>query len=95
MALYRKGECSRQMVQHKKMTSDLASVCVHRKDRECKYQKMSVVGRLDCRFSGVQSINHKQSRRGNFHKEKRVCSAPMNQRTTIEEKQDKEKCGQF
>ena len=44
MALFRKEECSRQMVQHKKSTFDQARVCVQKEDREWQYQKMSLVG---------------------------------------------------
>ena len=49
------GECSRLPAQHKKKTFDQASVCVRWEYGEWKYQKMSEVGGLDYRFSGVQS----------------------------------------
>ena len=45
-----KEECSRQQVQHKKMTFDQASVCVQRECREWKCQKMSEVDVLAYRF---------------------------------------------
>ena len=62
MTLFRKGECSRQTVRHKKMTSDQASVwCVLRKDREWKYQRMSVIDGLAYSFSRVQSSSQEQS----------------------------------
>ena len=61
MTRFRKGECSRQPVQHRKMTFDQASVCVQREYREWKYQKMSEVGGLAYRFSGVQSSSQEQS----------------------------------
>ena len=72
MTCFRKGECSRQTAQHKKMTSDQASVYVQRKERKWTYQKMSVVGGLACRFSEVQSSSQEQSSCGNNNTEKRV-----------------------
>ena len=59
--LFREKECSRQSAQHKKMTSDQVSVFVQREGREWRYQKMSVVDGLACRFSGVQSSSQEQS----------------------------------
>ena len=55
MTSFRKWECSRLPAQHHKMTFDQASVCVQWEYREWKYQKMSEVGGLANRFSGVQS----------------------------------------
>ena len=69
MTLFRKGECSRQPVQHEKMTFDPASVCVQRKNREWKYQEMSEVGGLVYRFSGVQSSSQEQSSGGSYNRE--------------------------
>ena len=67
---FRKGECSRLLTQHKKMTFDQASVCVQWEYREWKYQKMSEVGGLAYRFSGVQSSSQEQSSWGNYNREK-------------------------
>ena len=61
MTWFRKGECSRLSAQHKRMTFDQASVCVQWEHREWKYQKMSEVGGLAYRFSGVQSSRQEQS----------------------------------
>ena len=82
-------------MQHKKMTFDQVSVCVQRKYREWKYQKMSEVGGLVFRFPGVQSSSPKQSSSGNYNREKKVCTVSMNQWATNEEKKDEEKCGPF
>ena len=76
MTWFRKGECSRLSAQHKKMTFDQASVCVQREYREWKYQKMSEVGGLAYRFSGVQSSSQEQSSWGNYNREKRVLLYP-------------------
>ena len=70
MTWFRKGERFRLPAQHKKMTFDQASVCVQWKYREWKYQKMSEVGRLAYRFSGVQSSSQEQSSWGNYNREK-------------------------
>ena len=75
------------------MTFDQASVCVQREYWEWKYQKMSEVGWLAYRFSGVQSSSQKQSSWGNYNREKRVCTVSVNQWATNEKKkQDEEKC---
>ena len=63
--------------------------------REWKYQKMSEVGGLAYRFSGVQSSSQEQSSLGNYNREKRVCTVSVNQWATNEEKQDEKKCGPF
>ena len=68
MTWLRKGECSRQTAQHKKKISDQASACLQGEGR-WKYQKMSIVGRLACRFSENQSSSHKQSSRDNYNRE--------------------------
>ena len=47
-------------VQHKKMTADQASRSVQREHREWKYKKMSEVGGLTYRFSGVHSSSQEQ-----------------------------------
>ena len=47
------GECSRLSARHKKMTFDQAIVCVQWEYRDLKYPKMSEVGGLAYRFSGV------------------------------------------
>ena len=60
-----------------------------------KYQKMSKVGRLASRFSGVQSSSQEQSSWANYNRERGVCTVSVNQRTTTEKKQDEEKCGPF
>ena len=49
-----------QPEQHKKMTAESASVCAQRENREWKYQKMSVVGGLAGRFSGLESSTQQQ-----------------------------------
>ena len=54
------------------MTTDRASVYVRRENREWKYQEMSVVGGLACRFSEVQSSSQEQPSWGNYNREKRV-----------------------
>ena len=79
MTLFRKGDCSRLSEQHNKMTFDQASVCVQWEYREWKYQKMSEVGGLAYRFSGVQLSCQEQSNCGNYNREKRVCTVSMNQ----------------
>ena len=56
---------------------------------------MSEVGGLACRFSEVQSSSQEQSSCDNYNREKRVCTVSANQRSTNEEKQDDERCGQF
>ena len=60
MTWFRKEECSRLPAQHKKLTFVQASVCGQWEYREWKYQKMSEVGGLAHRFSGVQSISQEQ-----------------------------------
>ena len=92
---FRKGECSRLPAQRKKKTFDQASVCLQWEYREWKYQKMSEVGGLAYRFSGVQSSSQEQSSWGNYNREKRVCTVSVNQWATNEEKQGEEKCGPF
>ena len=92
---FRKGECSRLPAQHKKMTFDQASVCIQWECREWKYQKMSEVGGLAYRFSGVQSSSQEQLSWGNYNREKRVFTVSVNQLATAEEKQDEEKCRPF
>ena len=89
MTAFRKEECSRLPAQHKKKTFDQASVFVQLEYRELKYRKMSEVGGLAYRFSGVQSSW------GNYDREKRVCIVSVNQWATNEEKQDEDKCGPF
>ena len=49
------------MVEHKKKISDQVSACAQRKDREWRYQKMSIAGRLVCKLSGVQSSRQEHS----------------------------------
>ena len=93
MTWFRKGQCSRLPPQPKKMTFDQASVCVQWEYREWKYQKMSEVGGLAYRFSGVQVSSQEQSSWGNDNREKRVCTVSVNQWATSEEKQDEEKSG--
>ena len=63
-------------------------VCIQREDREREYQKMSVVGRLAYRVSGVQSITEVvwSSRVEAIITEMRVCTVSMNQWATNEEK---------
>ena len=77
------------------MTFDQASACVQWEYREWKYRKMSEVGGLAYRLSGVQSSSQEQSSWGNYNREKRVCTVSVNQWATNEEKQDEEKCGPF
>ena len=62
-------ECSRQ---HKKMTSDQASVYLQREDREWKYHKVNEAGGLACRFSAVQSSSQEQSSWGNHNREEHL-----------------------
>ena len=69
------------------MISDQARSYVQREDREWKYQKMSVVGGLACRFLRVQSSSQEQSIWGNNNREKRVCTVSVNQWATKDEKQ--------
>ena len=95
MTGFRKAKCSRQTAQHKEMASDQASVCIKKKDGEWKYQKISVVCELVCRFPDVQSSSQEQSSLGNYNREKRVCTVSENQWATSEMKQDGEKSGQF
>ena len=90
---FRKGESSRLPAQHKKMIFDRACVCVQWEYREWKYRKMSEVGGLAYRFSGVQSSSQEQSSWGNYNRETRVCTVSVNQWANNEEKQDEEKCG--
>ena len=66
-------------MQHKKMTSDQASGCVQREDRAWKYQKMSLVGELACRFSGVQSSSQEQLSCSNYNREKRDSTLYVNE----------------
>ena len=92
---FREGECSRQPVQHKKMTFDQTIVCVQREYRELKYQNMSEVGGFAFRFSGVRSSSQEQLSWGNYNREKRVCTVSVNRWATNEEEHDEEKCGPF
>ena len=71
MTWFRKGECSRLSTQQKKMTFDQATVCVLWEHREWRYEKMSEVDGLACRFSGVQSSSQEQSSWGHYNWEKR------------------------
>ena len=87
MTWFRKGEYSRLSAQHKKMIFDQVSECVQWEYREWKYRKMSEVGGLAYRFSGVQSSSQEQSSWGNYNRAKRVCTVSVNQRATNEEKQ--------
>ena len=95
MTWFREEECSRLPAQHKKMTFDQASVCVQWECREWKHKKMSEVGGLAYRFSGVQSSSQEQLSWGNYNRERQVCTVSVNQWATSEEKQDEEKCGPF
>ena len=63
-------------------------MCIQREDREREYQKISVVGRLAYRVSGVQSITEVvwSSRVEAIITEMRVCTVSMNQWATNEEK---------
>ena len=70
------------------------SVCIQWEYREWKYQK-NEVGGLAYRFLGVHSSSQEQSSLGNYNREKRVCTASVNQWATNEEKQDEKKCGLF
>ena len=65
MTWFRKREFSRLPAQHKKMTFDQASVCVHWEYREWKYQKMNEVDGLAYRFLRIQSSSQEQSSWGN------------------------------
>ena len=67
MTSFHQGECSSQLVQHKKMTFEQASGCIQRGDREWKYQKMSIVNGLARRFSRVQSSSQEQWSLGNYY----------------------------
>ena len=76
------------------MTFDQASVYVQREYREWKYQKMSEVGGLAYRFSGVHFSQVVRSSQVEAIKiEKRVCTISVNRWATNEKKQDEEKCG--
>ena len=77
------------------MTFDQARVCIQWEYREWKYQKMSEVGGLASRFSGVQSSSQEQLSWRDYNRKKRVCTVSMNQWANNEEKQDEEKCGPF
>ena len=90
MTWFGKGVCSRLLAQHKKMTFDQANVCVQWEYREWKYQKMSEVGGLAYRFSGVQSSSQEQSSWCNYNREKRICTVSMNQWAVNGEKQGEE-----
>ena len=95
MTWFRKGKWSRLSAQRKKIAYDQTSVCVQWEYREWKYQKMSEVGGLAYRFSGVQTSSQEQSSWGNYNREKRVCTVSVNQLAANDEKQDGEKCDPF
>ena len=71
MTCLRKGDCIGQTAQNEKTTFDQASGCVQREDRVWKYQKMSIVGGLACRFSRVAKQSEAVEA-GNYSREKRV-----------------------
>ena len=79
MIWFHKGESSRLPAQRKKMIFERASVRVQWEYREWKYQKMSEVGGLAYRFSGVQSNGQEQSSLDNYNREKRVWTVSVNQ----------------